>query len=166
MSSFRSLVSLTAVVIAVAACSATTSSAAAPSLAPPSVAAPSVTAPATPSPTPIPTATPLPTPTARPAPTATPPKADVHITAQDVRFTTPDVTAPDGKAFTIAFQNQDAGIPHNVHITVGAGASIFKGALVTGPATTIYKVPVLTAGIYRFICDVHPLSMVGTITVR
>ncbi|MEA2607483.1 MAG: hypothetical protein QOI00_2240, partial [Chloroflexota bacterium] len=45
------------------------------------------------------------------------------------------------------------------------GASVFKGAIVTGPAKVSYQVPALAAGSYRFLCDVHP-TMTGTLTVQ
>lgn len=103
------------------------------------------------------------------APGATPtpagPAADVTITAQGVLFTTTDVTGPAGKPFTIAFQNQDPGTPHNVHIKKPDGSDAFKGAIVNGVTTKIYEVPALPAGTYPFVCDVHP-SMTGTLTIK
>ena len=89
----------------------------------------------------------------------------VTITAQNIAFTTPDVTAPAGAAFTINFDNEDAGIPHNVEITDASGASVFKGEIFPGVATKAYSVPSLAAGTYSFKCDVHP-NMTGTLTVK
>ncbi|HTC85856.1 MAG TPA: cupredoxin domain-containing protein [Candidatus Acidoferrum sp.] len=93
------------------------------------------------------------------------PAADVTITAQDIAFTTADVTAPAGKAFTIAFQNKDPGTPHNVDIKKPDGTEAFKGTVFPGPATQVYQVPALAAGTYSFVCDVHA-NMTGTITVK
>ncbi|MBF6605056.1 MAG: cupredoxin domain-containing protein [Chloroflexi bacterium] len=91
--------------------------------------------------------------------------ADVAITAQNISFTTPTVTAPAGRPFTIAFQNLDSGTPHNVTIRNPNGSDAFDGAIVTGVITTLYQVPALAAGTYTFFCKVHT-SMTGTITVR
>lgn len=90
---------------------------------------------------------------------------DVTIEAKGIAFVQTSATAPAGKAFTIAFDNQDAGIPHNVDVHDASGGSAFKGEIVTGVTQTTYKVPALQAGSYTFICDVHP-SMTGTLTVK
>jgi plastocyanin len=75
--------------------------------------------------------------------------------AQNVAFGTDCLAAPAGKAFTITFMNHDA----------GATQELFKGALVSGPATINYKVGALPAGTYFFRCDVHP-QMKGTFVVK
>ncbi|HVA86675.1 MAG TPA: cupredoxin domain-containing protein, partial [Candidatus Saccharimonadales bacterium] len=80
-------------------------------------------------------------------------------------FTETSVDAPAGQAFTIAFDNEDAGIPHNIEIKDASGASKFKGEIVTGVTTINYSIPALTAGTYTFVCDVHP-NMTGTLTVK
>ncbi len=87
----------------------------------------------------------------------------VQISAMNVAFEQQSVTAPAGAAFTIHFDNKDAGQPHNIDIKDASGASVFKGDLVTGPAAADYQVPALTAGSYTFVCDVHP-NMTGTLT--
>ncbi|HVB38826.1 MAG TPA: cupredoxin domain-containing protein, partial [Vicinamibacterales bacterium] len=89
----------------------------------------------------------------------------VKITAQNIAFTETSVDAPAGQAFTIAFDNEDAGIPHNIEIKDASGASKFKGEIVTGVTTINYSIPALTAGTYTFVCDVHP-NMTGTLTVK
>jgi len=93
------------------------------------------------------------------------PAADLTITAASSAFTTTDVTGPAGRPFTLAFDNQDQGTPHNVHIKKPDGSDAFKGELVTGVATKVYQVPALAAGTYSFACDVHP-SMTGTLTIK
>ena len=77
------------------------------------------------------------------------------------------MTAPAGEAFQIAFDNKDAGTPHNVaiHKDNASGAEVFKGEIINGPATRTYDVPALDAGTYAFVCSVHP-SMTGTLTVQ
>jgi plastocyanin len=87
----------------------------------------------------------------------------VQISAQGVQFEQKDVATPAGAAFTIHFDNKDAGQPHNVDIKDASGASVFKGNIITGPAAADYQVPALTAGTYTFVCDVHS-NMTGTLT--
>jgi len=87
----------------------------------------------------------------------------VDITASGIAFTTPNVTAPAGTAFTIHFDNQDAGVPHNVQVKDASGASVFKGEIFNGVAAKDYQVDALQAGTYSFVCDVHP-NMTGTLT--
>jgi plastocyanin len=91
----------------------------------------------------------------------------VAISASGIAFEQATVTAPAGKAFQITFDNKDAGTPHNVaiHKDNASGAEVFKGEIITGPATTTYNVPALDAGTYAFVCSVHP-NMTGTLTAQ
>lgn len=99
------------------------------------------------------------------APGSAGPAADVTVTALSSAFTTTTLTGPAGKPFTLAFDNQDQGTLHNVHIKNPDGSDAFKGEFVTGVATKVYQVPALAAGTYSFACDVHP-SMTGTLTIK
>ena len=91
----------------------------------------------------------------------------VSISASGIAFEQTSVTAPAGKAFQITFDNKDAGTPHNIaiHKDNANGAEVFKGEIVTGPATKVYDVPALEAGTYAFACTVHP-NMTGTLTAQ
>jgi plastocyanin len=100
-----------------------------------------------------------------PPATPAPPPSDVTISAENIAFTTASVTAPAGKAFTLAFENKDSGTPHNVDIKKPDGSEAFKGTVFPGVATMVYQVPALAAGTYSFVCDVHA-NMTGTITVK
>jgi plastocyanin len=67
----------------------------------------------------------------------------------------------------LEFDNQDAGVGHNVQIFDGpdeAAAVLFDGEVITGPALTTYRVEPLPEGEYFFNCRVHPTTMTGTIT--
>jgi plastocyanin len=92
-------------------------------------------------------------------------------TAKGIAFEKKCLAAPAGQAFTIEFQNQDAGTPHNIHIFAADpeqdpnARSLFEGDLVTGPISTTYEVQALPAGRYFFHCDVHPTQMVGGFVV-
>jgi plastocyanin len=88
----------------------------------------------------------------------------VQISALNIAFEQPSVTAPANAPFTIHFDNKDAGTPHNVEIKDGSGMTMFKGDIITGPAQADYSVPALPAGAYTFLCIVHP-NMTGKLTV-
>ena len=93
------------------------------------------------------------------------PAADVLIQALGVKFVQSSIVAPANRAFTIAFENQDLGTPHDVELNNASGATVFKGNVFPGVATKIYDVPPLPAGKYTFVCIVHP-SMTGTATLQ
>jgi cytochrome c oxidase subunit 2 len=102
-----------------------------------------------------------------PAPSGGPQGDAVTIEAQNVTFTTPDVTAPADVPFTIHFVNKDpAGVLHNVEIKDEGGATLYRGEpIIDGGQEADYQVPPIPAGAYPFICTVHP-AMTGTMTVQ
>jgi len=91
----------------------------------------------------------------------------VTISALGFKYEQATATAPAGKTFQVAFENKDAGVPHNISLHQGGatGAELFKGTIFNGIATRTYDVPALDAGTYAFVCTVHP-TMVGTLTVQ
>ena len=95
------------------------------------------------------------------------PGSTYTIVAMGVKYDLATLTVAAGKAFSIVFDNQDAGIPHNVAIHQGTatGTEVFKGEIFPGVGTRTYAVPALTAGTYAFVCSIHP-NMVGTLTVK
>jgi len=101
------------------------------------------------------------------AASCTPSGTDLSLTVAGLAFDTTCLAAPVDQPFTIAFDNQDASVPHNLAIyPEGDGAkAVFTGALVTGVASQTYDVGGLPAGTYRFQCDVHPTTMNGTFIV-
>jgi cytochrome c oxidase subunit 2 len=98
----------------------------------------------------------------------------LSVTAKNTAFDTKCLAAPADQAFTIKFDNQDAGVPHNVAIYTkdpAQGGTLLGGATsatdtITGPATTSYQVKPLQPGTYLFRCDVHPTAMFGTFVVK
>src|SRR6478736_2183607 len=68
------------------------------------------------------------------APAGSPTGDAVSVVAKGIAFATPAVSAPAGKPFTIAFDNQD-GAPHNIAISDPSGRQVFKGDIVT--STTV-----------------------------
>jgi len=87
-------------------------------------------------------------------------------------FAEKSLTAPASQPLTIAFDNQEAGIPHNVEIFKGTDASGEKvfappdNAGVTGPGKADYQVPALEPGSYFYHCFFHPTTMTGTLKVE
>ncbi len=81
-----------------------------------------------------------------------------RITAMQSKFDTGCLAVPAAKPFTIEMANHDAGVPHNVAVYADESATraLFRGELVTGPATVTYHLGPLPAGRYFFRCDVHP----------
>ncbi|HEX7472688.1 MAG TPA: cupredoxin domain-containing protein [Candidatus Limnocylindrales bacterium] len=89
----------------------------------------------------------------------------IKLSAVNIGFDQAQLEAPAGQAFHIAFTNNDASTQHNVQIKAADGSDSFKGSLLTGPGSTTYDIPALSAGTYTFSCVVHP-SMTGTLTVK
>jgi plastocyanin len=89
--------------------------------------------------------------------------AGISEVVKDLAFQQTALTAKADTAFTIDFDNQDS-VPHNIAIKDAAGATLFKGEIVTSKKVT-YNVAALAAGQYAFWCEVHP-NMTGTLTVQ
>lgn len=83
-------------------------------------------------------------------------------------FDPKELVSSPGLRFTITFDNQDTGVPHNFVLKNPDGANVDIGdtAFFNGPETRTYKVPALDAGEYPFVCEVHPNSMTGVLTVK
>jgi cytochrome c oxidase subunit 2 len=91
----------------------------------------------------------------------------LSIAAQNIKYDTSCMQTTAGQPFKIAFDNKDAGTPHNVAIYTNPSATqnLFRGTIVTGPKEITYSVPALDAGTYYFHCDVHP-GMNGAFKVQ
>jgi len=97
--------------------------------------------------------------------TCAPAGTSLSVAAKGFKFDTDCLAAPADTAFTIEFQNQDAGAPHNVAILDDQGTKPFTGAIVNGVKTVTYQVGALPAGTYTFHCDVHT-TMNGAFVVK
>jgi plastocyanin len=98
----------------------------------------------------------------------------LDVTAKGLAFLENCLAAPADQKFTIAFDNQDAGVMHNVEIidkgpaTNTSAKTLFQppgGAGFTGPGVTKYNVDPLKAGTYFFFCAFHPTTMFGNFVV-
>ena len=101
------------------------------------------------------------------SPAASAGPADLSISAKDLVFNPSTADVPAGRAFTIAFDNQEAA-PHNIQIardpSFAANQILFTGEVVSSQKVN-YPVPALDAGTYPFRCEVHP-NMLGTFTAK
>jgi plastocyanin len=104
-----------------------------------------------------------PPPSGAPPPSA--PAADVDVVAKGIAFVTTTWTGPAGKAFTIAYDNEDAGTPHDLALMDSSGKQVFKGEPFNGVAIKVYDVPALAAGTYKFVCTIHA-NMTGEATLQ
>jgi len=94
------------------------------------------------------------------------PAVTISLTAKGIAFDKTKLSVPAGKPFAIAFDNQDAGIQHDVQVFDNesfTGTPLMNGEIVTGPAKVTYEAPALDPGTYYFHCSVHPAQMQGTI---
>lgn len=106
-------------------------------------------------------------PAAEPQVTCAPSGPALSVAAKGKKFDKDCLAAPAEQAFTIEFDNQDTGVPHNVAIydAPGSDKALFKGQIIVGPNTVTYSVPAQPAGTYEFRCDPHDDSMIGTFVV-
>ena len=91
----------------------------------------------------------------------------VELSAANVQFDTDSLSWAADEETPVHFVNEDSA-PHNFSIyeSEDAQEDLFVGQNVEGGAETTYDVPALEAGEYFFRCDLHPTSMVGTVTVE
>jgi plastocyanin len=93
--------------------------------------------------------------------------APVGATTAGFDPTTAEVAA--NTAFSLTFDNQDNQAPHNLVLQNPDGSAVaVEGdtAFFTGPGQRTYQVPPLAAGEYKYLCQVHPTTMVGTLTSK
>jgi plastocyanin len=89
-------------------------------------------------------------------------EGDIVLVAKDLKFDQTELSAPADAPFTIAFDNQDSSVPHDVAIRNDSGI-VYNGEDVTGPKQVVEEVPPLAAGTYTFFCTFHA-NMTGTLT--
>jgi cytochrome c oxidase subunit 2 len=114
-------------------------------------------------------ATPAPPPSGEPAGSGAPPAGGgttVDLTASGIKFDKKEISAPANQPWTIHFDNQDAGTPHDVDILDTSGAKVVDNKDFEGVAAKDYQIKPLPAGTYKFECSIHPQLMNGTLTVQ
>ncbi len=108
---------------------------------------------------------------ASPQPSGGPAAVNLDLGAKDIAYSSLSLEVTAGTPFSITFDNEDAGIPHNVDIYAGSGNTGKKvldgGPPFNGVETKVYQVAPLEAGVYTFECRAHPVpKMTGTLTVK
>ena len=105
-----------------------------------------------------------------PAPTREPgAPVIVNVTAKNILFNVRTITVPRSAQVTVNFDNQDAGVLHNVAFYTDrtTRTKIYVGAIFDGIATREYRFQApASPGSYFFRCDVHPDTMTGTFVVQ
>lgn len=104
---------------------------------------------------------------------ATPPPAasgaaagpTIPLVAKGVKFDQSALTVP-ATGFTVHYDNEDAGTPHDFVVLDNAGTKVYGSKTVTGVAQADFAVPAIPAGTYKFECSIHPTLMFGTLTVQ
>ncbi len=87
------------------------------------------------------------------------------IVGKNIAFDVDALTVPAGQEVTFTFDNQDAAVPHNLHVQAGAEGD-FKTDIIAGPVLQTLTFEISAAGSYSFVCDVHPDLMSGTLVVE
>ncbi|MEP6972763.1 MAG: cupredoxin domain-containing protein [Actinomycetota bacterium] len=89
----------------------------------------------------------------------------LDLVAQNTAFDVSCLVAPAGAAFTISFDNQEAGVPHNLDVYDAQGGTPL-GATDVAPGVIKQSLKLtLDANTYYFQCDVHPTQMFGQLVV-
>ncbi len=103
---------------------------------------------------------------AGPPPAAGAPAGPVLTATDPTAFSPNSIDLPAGQPAMITFDNEDAGVTHNLDVYSDKEytQSIAKTPDVPGINSAQLALPALKPGTYYFRCDIHPV-MTGTITV-
>ena len=107
------------------------------------------------------------------APTEAPPpppppssNQSVSIAGVNSTFSVTSLSLPAGATVTITFDNQDAGVTHDIEVYDPSGSVIAASELADGPIMQTVVFTLGGPGNYSFKCSVHPQQMRGFIKVQ
>jgi plastocyanin len=80
-----------------------------------------------------------------------------------LKFDPTTVSAPAGATVLLTFENQSAGVPHN--LTFGPPIDAATETIVDPGASEVLEFNAPEPGDYEFVCTLHP-GMEGTLTVE
>jgi plastocyanin len=102
--------------------------------------------------------------TAATAPPSIPADA-IALSSSNLTFSTSELEVPADKPFTIVLDILESAA-HDVTIYRDDSwtSVVYKADAKTGPGTFLFNVPALAAGTYAFRCEIHPTTMIGTVT--
>jgi plastocyanin len=95
-------------------------------------------------------------------------KVTAAVGAATSGFDPKTLEAAANTPFSLVFDNQDNTVQHNLVLKNPDGSKVDTGdtGFFLGPKTVTYQVPALAAGDYQYLCEVHPTTMLGTLTVK
>jgi cytochrome c oxidase subunit II len=96
------------------------------------------------------------------------PSSPVRLVSKDNSWNTTCLAVTRDTPFSVAVNNQDAGIQHNfaVYDSVKRKRVIFQSPRFAGPAERTFQLRPLPKGRYYFECDVHGPAMSGTLVTK
>jgi plastocyanin len=89
---------------------------------------------------------------------------ELTVVGERISFDVTELRIKAGEEVTITFENRDSGVPHNLRIEGPEGP--IKTDIANGPVTQKLTLTIDRPGVYRFLCEVHPSSMVGQLIVE
>jgi plastocyanin len=107
---------------------------------------------------------PAPSPSVAPPPPAA--SQALLIVAKDTAFAPGGATVSAGVPVALTFDNQDAGVEHDIEIFGVDGHSVASTELAPGPSTMSVTFTLVAPGRYPFKCTVHPQQMRGAISAQ
>jgi plastocyanin len=91
----------------------------------------------------------------------------IELSTANLTFSKSELEVPADKPFTIVLDILESAA-HDVTIYKDDSwtSLVYREDARTGPGTFVFNVPALAAGTYAFRCEIHPTTMIGTVTAN